>query len=119
MAHTTVLHANHLGMTGSQVVGIEYMVDATIDISTYTAQGEVVTASELGLSSVQAVLITGREVDGNHKVLNNVNVKIAAETGVYESGTSFKLVSTLASTGAVGATDGTTGAVRIRAYGKL
>jgi hypothetical protein len=118
MAHTTVLHANHLGMTTSQVVGTEYMVDATIDISTYTAQGEVVTASELGLSRVQAVLITGREVDA-HKVLNDVQVKIAAETGVYESNTSFKLVSTLASSGAVGATDGTTGAVRIRAYGTL
>ena len=119
MSHTTVLHANHLGLTTSQVAGTEYMVDATIDISTYTAQGEVVTASELGLSRVQTVLITGREVDAAHKVLNNVNVKIAALTGVYESSTSFKLVSTIASSGAVGATDGTTGAVRIRAYGTL
>tara|TARA_R110002020_G_scaffold14850_8_gene52720 strand:- start:683 stop:1042 length:360 start_codon:yes stop_codon:yes gene_type:complete len=119
MVHTTVLHANHLGMTASQVAGIEYMVDATIDISTYTAQGEVVTATELGLSSIQAVLITGREVDAAHKVLNDVQVKIAAETGVYESSTSFKLVSTIASSGAVGDADGTTGAVRIRAYGRL
>jgi len=119
MTHTTVIHTNHLGLAASKVQGSEYVVDATIDISAYTAQGEVVTASELGLSFLNCVLITGREVDTNHKTLNDVVVKIAAETGVYESNTSFKLVSTISASGNVGATDGTTGAIRIRAYGNL
>ena len=76
-------------------------------------------ASELGLSFLNCVLITGREVDTAHKTLNDVVVKITAETGVYESNTSFKLVSTISASGLVGVADGTSGAVRIRAYGNL
>lgn len=100
------------------MAGEEYIVDATIDISTYTALGEVVTASELGLSFINCVLITGRQVISG-KTLNNVVAEIAELTGLYAANTSFKLVSTLASTGAVGVADGTTGAVRLRVYGQI
>lgn len=61
MAHTTTLLENHKGFTRSAVAGDEYRVDAVIDITSYTSGGEEITASELGLSSINAAMITGQE----------------------------------------------------------
>ena len=44
-------------------MGDEYCVDAVIDITSYTANGEEILATSLGLTSVTAVVITGVSVD--------------------------------------------------------
>ena len=38
-------------------MGDEYMVDASIDISSYTTNGEIITASSLGLSRINRATI--------------------------------------------------------------
>ena len=63
MTHTVTLLADHKGFTKPKVMGDEYCVDAVIDITSYTANGEEVLATSLGLSSVTAVVITGVSVD--------------------------------------------------------
>ncbi len=57
MTHTVTLLADHKGYTRPRVMGDEYMVDASIDISSYTANGEVITASSLGLSRINRAMI--------------------------------------------------------------
>lgn len=63
MVHTITLLPDHKGFTKPKVVGDEYCVDAVVDITSYTANGEQITATELGLSSITAVVITGLSVD--------------------------------------------------------
>ena len=63
MTHTVTLIADHKGYTKPKVVGDEYCVDAFIDITSYTANGEEILGSSLGLSSITAVVITGVSVD--------------------------------------------------------
>ena len=50
MTHTTTILADHKGMTTPKVSGDEYYVDANINITSYTEDGEIITAAELGLS---------------------------------------------------------------------
>ena len=57
MAHTVTLLADHKGYTRPRVMGDEYMVDASIDISSYTTNGEIITASSLGLSRINRAMI--------------------------------------------------------------
>ena len=57
MANTVTLLADHKGFTRPRVMGDEYMVDASIDIQTYSAP-EVVTAASLGLSRINRAVIT-------------------------------------------------------------
>lgn len=121
MTHETTILADHKGMTTPKVSGDEYYVDAVVDITAYTAGGEVITATELGLSSITQVLVTGREAptSGADIIVDNVFPEVSA-AGAYESGGSFKLHSTIASTGAITATNATTiNMVRIRAYGLI
>ena len=59
MTNTVTLLADHKGYTKPRVNGDEYMVDATILISAYTATGEVITAASLGLKTLTAVVLTG------------------------------------------------------------
>lgn len=63
MTHTVNLIADHKGNTKPKVVGDEYCVDAFIDITSYTANGEEILGSTLGLSTISAVVITGVSVD--------------------------------------------------------
>ena len=58
MAHTVTLVANHKGFTRPRVLGDEYVVDASIDITSYTTGGEVITASSLGLKTINCAFIT-------------------------------------------------------------
>jgi len=57
LAHTVTLLADHKGFTRPRVVGDEYMVDASIDITSYSAPEEV-TAASLGLSRINRAVIT-------------------------------------------------------------
>lgn len=116
MAHTTTIIQNHKGLTGSKVAGEEYLVDANINIESYTEDGEIITAAELGLSSIHAVMITGCET-ASGVALQRFVVELSA-TGNYESSASFALVGTVASSGAESA-NGDLGMIRVRAYGNL
>jgi len=57
LTHTVTLLADHKGYTRPRVVGDEYMVDASIDITSYSAP-EQVTATSLGLSRINRAVIT-------------------------------------------------------------
>ena len=63
MAHSVTLLADHKGNARPKVVGDEYVVDAYIDITSYTANGETITAASLGLSEVSCVVVSGISVD--------------------------------------------------------
>ena len=63
MTHTVTLISDHLGSDKPRVVGNEYVVDASIDITSYTANGETITASSLGLSEISCVVVSGISVD--------------------------------------------------------
>jgi len=85
----TVL-ADHKGVARPSVVGDEYAVDAHVKISVYHT-ADVVNASDLGLSRITAVVLTGQskpDIEGE----SGVFVGCGLGTGVYESGSSFKLV---------------------------
>jgi hypothetical protein len=58
LAHTVTLVANHKGFTRPRVLGDEYVVDASIDIVTYTTGGVVITAASLGLKTINTAFIT-------------------------------------------------------------
>ena len=87
MAHTVTLIADHKGITAPRVSGDEYVVDAALDITAYVAGGIVVTASSLGLSTITAAFVTGVEEIGH-----SARAVATAETGLYESSSSFKLI---------------------------
>ena len=63
MTATVSLIADHKGVTTPKVMGDQYVVDAFVDITSYTANGEPFTASEFGLSVIHAVSVTGLSVD--------------------------------------------------------
>ena len=92
MTHTVTSLADHKGYTGPRAVGDEYFVDANIEISSYTEDGEIITAASLGLTSISAAMITGCEV-ASGVALNRFVVELSA-AGAYESSTSFALVGT-------------------------
>lgn len=87
------------------------MVDAGLDITTYTATGEVITASSLGLSSISSVVITGSE-----GAVNGFKI-LCAEGGAYTSNSSFTVVAYLLANGVEASGD--VGTVRVRAFGNL
>jgi len=116
VTHTVTSLADHKGYTGPRAVGDEYFVDANINITTYTEDGEIITAASLGLTSITAVMITGCEV-ASGVALERFVVELSA-AGAYESSTSFALVGTTASSGAESA-NGDLGMVRVRVYGNL
>tara|TARA_Y100000401_G_scaffold18271_1_gene12366 strand:- start:4451 stop:4810 length:360 start_codon:yes stop_codon:yes gene_type:complete len=63
MAHTVTLLADHLGSDKPRVAGNEYCVDAVVDITSYTANGEEVLATSFGLSTINCVVVSGISVD--------------------------------------------------------
>ncbi len=63
MAHTVTILADHKGATAPRVSGDEYFVDAVIDITSYTANGEIIEASSFGLSVLNCVVVSGISID--------------------------------------------------------
>lgn len=63
MAHTVTILADSKGFTRPRVSGDEYVVDAVLDITSYTANGEEILATTLGLSTINCVVVTGISVD--------------------------------------------------------
>ena len=59
MAHTVTILADSKGFTRPRVSGDEYVVDAVLDITSYTANGEEILATALGLSTINCVVVTG------------------------------------------------------------
>ena len=115
MTHTVTLLEDHKGMTTPRVHGDEYFVDAALVVTAATSGGEVVTAASLGLSRINAVLITGNSIPATY----DVDVEVSA-AGAYESGTSFALLFTaMDGTNAAAANDITDTTVRVRVYGIL
>tara|TARA_Y100000004_G_scaffold138439_1_gene157000 strand:+ start:3689 stop:4048 length:360 start_codon:yes stop_codon:yes gene_type:complete len=119
VAVTVTLIEDHKGYTGPKVHGDEYYVDALCNVTAYETGGVVVNASDLGLSTIHQVLITGREESGTNVIVDSVHAEVST-TGAYESGTSFKLHATIMSTGGATANAATTvNMVRVRVYGLL
>jgi hypothetical protein len=63
MAHTVTILADSKGFTRPRVSGDEYVVDAVLDITSYTVNGEEILATALGLSTINCVVVTGISVD--------------------------------------------------------
>ena len=102
MAHTVTLLKDHKGMTTPRVHGDEYLVDAALVVTEATSGGEVVTAASLGLSRINAVLITGNSIPATY------------------DGTSFALLFTaMDGTNAAATGNITDTTVRVRVYGIL
>ena len=110
----TILPA-HKGPTAPHVHGDEYFVDAVVDVSTYDASGVVFSASDFGLSRVNAVTLTGTA-----NVLFYPTF-VVSEAGAYTSNNSFTmlLVQALQATPAEVADGGTHSGMqfRLRVYG--
>ncbi len=117
MATVTIL-ADHKGVARPRVSGDEYVVDATINVNPYVAAGVVINASDLGLSTITAVTITGTEkAVGNSGFLPNIMLET---DGTYTSASSFTIKATdLDGTNAAASDVDDVGMVRIRAYGLI
>ncbi len=61
MAATITILSDHKGVSRPSVSGDEYVVDAKVNITAYEAGGVTVNASDVGLSRVTCVSITGQE----------------------------------------------------------
>jgi len=118
MTHTVTVLSDHKGYSAPRAVGDEYVVDAVIDITSYTANGETITAASLGLGSVSAVIVTGLSTDtisGGYavSVIGAETGAGAALGGLYASSSTFQINAPAASN-----TDNL-GEIRVRAYGNL
>lgn len=118
MTATVTLVGDHKGITRPKAVGDEYVVDANINITSYTANGEVILATSLGLSTLHAVCITGQEKGvGNAGFLASIEL---SATGSYASSSSFQIVATdFDGTNAAASATDDIGVVRVRAWGNL
>ena len=118
MASTLTLLADHLGSTNPRVMGTEYLVDCTLEITNYVAAGEVINASDLGLGSITQAYICGYE--------SNLYVpKIKVDTdGTYTSDSSITIL-VLNPNGSTDAMElgeeslADLGMVRLRVFGQL
>jgi hypothetical protein len=106
LAHTLTLLGDHKGIARPKVVGDEYVVDASIIVTAYTAGGEVISASSLGLSSITSVPATFSAVAE------------CTAAGAYEGGFHLFMVA-MDGTNAQASGDITDTTIRIRAYGNL
>lgn len=112
MTHAITLIADHKGNTKPKVSGDEYFVDAAIDITAYTQNGEVISASDLGLSTVNCVIVTGVEEE-----THSARAVVTAETGAYASTSTFAILLNVGSSEQSGTAN--EGTVRVRVYGNL
>lgn len=115
MANTVNLITDHLGSSRPRVQGTEYVVDAYIVVTTVTAGGEPVDASDFGLTSISQVILTGNSLPSTY----DVDVEVSA-TGAYESSTQFKLIFTsMDGTNAVAEGNITDTTIRVRVIGQI
>ncbi len=115
--YTVTLLADHLGQTKPTVMGHEYCVDASVDLE-YAgaghAGGVVINASDFGLSTISAAVITGgSKVAADGGYLDDLYFVMTTTSGTYESNTSIKLLF-----GSAGNTDAING-TRLRVWGNL
>ena len=115
--YTVTLLNDHLGQSKPTVMGHEYCVDAIIDVSTYDASGVVLSATDFGLSRINAITNTG---------IANVlfyPTFVVAEAGGYTSDSSVTMliVQNLQATPAEVADGGTHSGMqfRVRVWGNL
>jgi len=113
LAHTLTLLGDHKGIARPKVVGDEYVVDASIIVTAYTAGGGVISASFFGLSSITAVSVTGTCVAVSFSA-----VAECTAAGAYEGGFHLFMVA-MDGTNAQASGDITDTTIRIRAYGNL
>ena len=120
MTHTVTILADHKGATTPRVSGDEYFVDAVIDITSYTANGEVIAASSFGLKVLNCVVVSGISIDtisGGYAVsmIAPEIISGAANGGKYSASAQnqVQIVAPAASN-----TDNI-GEIRVRAYGLL
>ena len=111
MTHTVTLLADHKGFTKPRANGDEYMVDAIINITNYVAGGTTLTATEVGLSQITQVMITGVEEIGHSAR------PVISTAGAYESVSSVKIILSTGSAQQSGTAD--EGMVRVRVFGLL
>ena len=84
------LLANHKGVTTPRVMGDEYVVDTDVKIQVYHL-ADVINASDLGLSRITAVTITGQsqaDIEGE----TGIYIDCGLGSGDYESSSSFKII---------------------------
>ena len=119
MTHTLTLIENHKGISTPRVMGDEYVVDAFVDITSYTANGEQITASQLGLATITCVSITGISVDtisGGYAVsMIAPEITSGAAGGKYAAASSSEFQIHVP---AASSTDNV-GEIRIRVWGQL
>ena len=120
MAHTVTILADSKGYTRPRVSGDEYVVDAVLDITSYTTNGEEILATALGLSTINCVIVTGISVDtiSGGYAISMIAPEIqsgATHGGKYASASSaeFQINAPAAS-----ATDNI-GEIRLRIWGQL
>lgn len=119
MTHTVTLLTNHKGFSRSKVTGEEYVVDALVDITSYTSGGEVINASSLGLSRINAVTITGQK---GVALIFHIEID---DNGKYASTSSFQIKATTVVDGTepapevIGESSGDVEGVRVRVFGIL
>ena len=118
---TVTLLNDHLGQARPRVMGHEYVVDATVNISDYAVAGYVVTAVSLGLNKITQATICGYEmvkyvpkilVDADGTYTSDSSITILVQTVDASDSTNDELI-----TGADGLTD--IGILRIRVWGSL
>lgn len=115
MVNAVTILPSHKGYTVPRVMDSEYCVDAVCDVTSYTANGEVVNASQFGLSTINAVSVLGLEKPATYAVVAEVGT-----TGKYASGSSFQLAATnLDGTNAASSATADIGAVRLRVWGQI
>jgi len=113
LAHTLTLLGDHKGIARPKVVGDEYVVDASIIVTAYTAGEEVISASSLGLSSITSVSVTGNSLPATFSA-----VAECTAAGAYEGGFHLFMVA-MDGTNAQASGNITDTTIRIRAYGNL
>ena len=87
--------ADHTGVSAPKVVGAEYVVDLFVKMTVYHT-ADVINASDVGLSTINAAVITGTTggvSDGSMASGAYIQVPTAnVATGLYTSSTSIKIV---------------------------
>jgi len=114
------LLTDHKGVARPSVVGDEYAVDAHVKIQVYHL-ADVVNASDLGLKTITAAVITGQsqaDIEGE----TGVYLDVGLGTGLYESSSTLKLICYNNDGDCQELADGTNiddVTIRIRAWGQI
>ena len=87
MTFTVNLINDHLGQPNPRVVGNEYVVDAAIQFTVYHTADRV-TAAQLGLTSISAVVITGVSAGLDPIIV----IDVSDDTSGTYDGESFKVM---------------------------